>query len=180
MKKFLSLILCIGFIFCFTACGKDGNKFEKDGVDVEYYVKLGQISGVDYKLGDDVEKTKSALKELVDEHGESLLYEMEVGDYTVMNVGEFACCYKTDDVSLGITHVIKYGEAYGYDIGTISTQVRDGMSKAGFDTTERDAQKGEVFFLPSSSTFTVLEYTVKENTVLFVFEENALCATVIF
>lgn len=180
MKKFLSLVLCISFVFMFTACGKDGNKSEKGSVDVEYYAKLGQIAEVEYKLGDDVETTKNALRELTDEHGEPLLYEMEIGDYTVMNVGEFACCYKTDDTSLGLTHIIKYGNAYGFDSGAVSTQVRDSMSKSDFDADERDAKKGEVFFLPSSSPFTVLEYTVKENTVLFVFEENALCAAVIF
>ena len=54
------------------------------------------------------------------------------------------------------------------------------MSEMGFDATEREAKSGELFFLPASAGTTVLQYQIKENTVLFVFQEHALSATVIY
>ena len=40
------------------------------------------------------------------------------------------------------------------------------------------AEIGEkIFFLPMSQNFTYLEYTFGENNLIFVFEENGLCAT---
>ena len=183
MKRFLSLILCMFFILSLTACGSDHE------VDIKDYAKAGQINDVDYKLGDDVDETKEALSaaynnaESADEDDheahEVFYYEMESGDYTIMTDGEISCCYLTDDKDAGITHIIKVGGAYGFDIGTMSTELCDTMSEMGFDATEREAEKGELFFLPSSSNMTVLEYEIKNNTILFVFAEHALSATVI-
>lgn len=180
MKKILSLVLCIVFVLSLTACGKGGGKGSDHGVDVEYYAKLGQISELTYKLGADIESTKATLSETVDDHGESNYFDYESGEYTVMTDGTVCCCYKTRDTALGITHIVKYGDAYGFKIGAVSTQVRDTMNDMGFTATEREAKDGELFFLPSSANITVLEYKIKENTVLFVFQEHALSATVIY
>lgn len=170
MKKFLSLIICAIFVLSLTACSENGTKTNGGG-EIERYAKAGQIKEVEYKLGDDVTTTK-----------EALYMDFETGDYTVMSDGNVSCCYVTDKKSDGITHIINNGTSYGFEQGTISTQVRDAMSKLGYDTTERDADKSELFFLPGSANMnmTVLEYKFDENTVLFVFEDSALSATVIF
>jgi len=149
-------------------------------VDVEYYAKLGQISDLEYKLGDSVEDTKTALGKTLDDHGEPVYFDYASKDYTVMTDGAVCCCYTTDDAEAGITHIVKYGDAYGFSVGAVSTQVRDTMSDMGFDATEREAKSGELFFLPASADITVLEYQIKDNTVLFVFQEHALSATVIY
>lgn len=180
MKRFLSLALCLIFIFSLTACGNKSQGKSNHDIDIEYYAKLGQISGVDYKIGDDVSETKTSLASTIDEDGELLYFDYEAGDYTVMTDGTVCCCYKTDDQNGGITHIVKYGDAYGFTQGTISTEIRDAMSDMGFDAKEREAKSGELFFLPSSGNLTVLEYEIKDNTVLFVFEENSLSAAVIF
>lgn len=187
MKRSLSIILCIVLLLSFTACA-DGGK--DNGVDFNRYAKEGRINEVDYKLGDDVDETKEALSAEFnnaenaeeDDHAahEVFYYDFESGDYTVMTDGEISCCYLTDDKDAGITHIIKVGGAYGFNLGTMSTEIRDAMSKNGFEATEREAEKGELFFLPSSPGMTVLEYEVKDNNVLFVFTEHALSATVIF
>lgn len=179
MKKILSLVLCIVFVFSLTACGNNSNSGSDHSVDIEYYAKMGKISDIDYILGADIDDAKTALLQTVDEDGESLYFDYTSGDYTVMSDGSVCCCYKTDTASEGITHIVKYGDAYGFNIGSVSTQVRDTMSDMGFDATERDAKQGELFFLPSGADMTVLEYEIKDTTVLFVFQEHALSATVI-
>lgn len=191
MKKIFSLILCIAFVLSLASCGEKGGK-TNNGVDVEYYAQLGQIKDVDYKLGGDVDAAQKALSEKymqfangegnLDEENEAFYVDFKSGDYTVMTDGSVLCCYVTDKKQDGITHIIKNGDAYGFELGTISTQLRDAMSKMGFDASERDAKADELFFLPGSANMnmTVLEYKFGENTVLFVFQDSALSATVIY
>ncbi len=179
MKKIFCLVLCFVFIFSLVGCGKDGKNTPNHDVDIEYFAKLGQINDLEYKLGDSIEDTKTTLSETVDDHGESNFFDYESGEYTILTDGLVCACYKTDDESVGITHLVKYGDAYGFTIGTISTELRDTMALIGFDATEREAKKSELFFLPSSADMTVLEYKIKDTTVLFVFQEHALSATVI-
>ena len=184
MKRFLCLVLCMLFVLSLTACGSEHD------TDIKSYAKQGLIDGVDYKLGDDVDETKNALSAKYEslkngesefaEEDEAFYYDFESGKYTVMTDGEISCCYLTEDKDLGITHVIKVGGAYGFNIGTMSTELSDTMAEMGFDATEREAEKGELFYLPSSPNMTVLEYEVKDNTILFVFTDHALTATAIY
>ena len=179
MKKILSLVLCIIFAFSFAACGEEADKKGNHSVDVEYYANLGQINDVVYKLGDSVQETKTALEETVDDHGESNYFEYPSGEYSIMSDGAIYCCYKTEDEGAGLTHVITTGDAYGFTVGAVSVEIRDIMSSIGFDAKERDAKSGEIFFLPAGAEMTVLEYEFQDNTLLFVFQEHALAATVI-
>ena len=179
MKKIISLILCIIFVFSLTACGKNASKNSSHSVDIEYYAKIGQINDVAYKLGDDIADVKTALSETTDDHGESNYFDYESGDYAIMTDGAVCACYKTEDESAGITHVVKYGDAYGFTVGDMSTQIRDVMTELGYTASEREAKKSDLFFLPSSADMTVLEYQIKDTTLLFVFQEHALSATVI-
>ena len=180
MKRFLSVVLCFVFAFEFVGCKENTSGKNGHSVDVEYYANLGQISDVDYKLGDSVSSVKEVLEKNVDEDGDTAYFDYESGEYTVMTDGTVCCCYKTDDSSAGITHIVKYGDAYGFSVGTVSTQVRDTMSEAGFDSEERDARPGELFFLPSGADTSVLEYDFDKATVLFIFQQNALSAAVIY
>ncbi len=181
MKKFLSFALCIIFALSLSACGDKTGRTDNHSVDVEYYANLGQINDVSYKLGDSVDTTKDTLSTVTtDDEGEYLYYDYASGDYTVMTDGTVCCCYKTEDKSIGLSHIVKYGDAYGFNQGAISTEIRDTMADIGFTSSEREAKSGELFFLPSSGTLTVLQYDFDKNTVLFVFEEHALSATVIY
>ncbi len=179
MKKIICFALCIVFVLSFTACGKNSSNKGAHGVDIEYFAKLGQINDLEYRLGDDIENTKTKLAETTDDHGESNYFDYPSGDYTIMTDGTVFCCYKTEDASAGITHIVKNGDAYGFTIGTVSTQIRDTMSNMGFDATEREASRQDIFFLPAAADMTVLEYRFEQTNVLFVFQEHALSATVI-
>ena len=179
MKKALSVILCVIFVLSLAACGNKGG-VNNHSVDIEYYAKHGQINDIQFKLGADINEVKTVLGETVDDHGESNYFDYETGDYTVMTDGEVACCYKTDLKESGITHIIKYGDVYGFAVGSVSTAVRDTMTDFGYESVERETKKGELFFLPASADMTVLEYKIKDNTVLFVFQQHALSAAVIY
>lgn len=180
MKKLLSLVLCFVVALSLTACGGNSGSKSNHEIDVEYYANWGQISDLEIKLGDSIADAKAALSVRIDDHGETMYFDYPSGDYTVMTDGASCCCYLTADEASGITHIVKYGDAYGFGLGSVSTQVRDTMSDMGFDATEREATESELFFLPSAGALTVLEYTFKTNTVLFVFQEHALSATVIY
>ena len=179
MKKILCLVLCVVFAFSLAACGEENDKKSNHSVDIEYYVSLGQINDLKYKLGDSVDSAVESLEETLDDHGESNYFDYESGDYTVMTDGEVYCCYKTEDEDAGLTHVVKAGDAFGFTAGAVSTEIRDVMSDFGFDAKERDAKRDEIFFLPTGASTTVLKYEIKDNTLLFVFQEHALAATVI-
>lgn len=179
MKKILCLVLCMLLVFSFAACGKKSTNSNRHDVDVEYFAKQGKISDLDYRLGDDVDKTKEVLSKTPDDHGASNYFDYTSGDYTIMTDGMVSCCYKTDEKDAGITHIVKHDAAYGFEVGAMSTQVRDAMSSMGFDAVEREAKNGELFFLPMGANTTVLEYTIKDCNVIFVFAEHSLSAVVI-
>lgn len=180
MKRFLSVILCIIFALSLTACGDKSGGGSDHSVDIGYYAKLGQINDLEYRLGGDIEEAKAKLAETLDDHDWSNYFDYQSGDYTIMTDGTISCCYKTEDASAGITHIVKCGDAYGFTLGTVSTQLRDTMSDMGFDATEREAKREEIFFLPAAADMTVLEYKFEETKVIFVFQEHALSATAIY
>lgn len=177
MKRFFSFVLCIVFVLSLAACGESKAKSDH-GVDIEKFAKSGQIEGIDFKLGDSVDSTKKALEETKDDHGDSMYFDYTSGEYTIMSNGAVYCCYETDDKKEGLTHIVSSDTFYGFTIGDVSTAVRDTMAEMGYTAKERDAKSGEIFFLPGGN-FTVLEYEISDNTVLFVFQEHALCAAVI-
>lgn len=179
MKKIISLVLCLVFVLSFSACGKKDIS-SIHNVDVEQYIKDGKLSSIGFKLGDDVDEIKSALESTASYGDETSFSEFEVGEYTVMSDGAVTCCYKTKSKKDGITHIVNLYGDYGFAQGTMSTEIRDTMSKLGADADERDAKSGELFFMPSSGNITVLEYAFDENTALFIFEQNSLSAVALY
>ncbi len=177
MKKLFCLLLAFVFALSLAACGEKEGKI--DNSYIQSNAEIGKIPEIDFKLGDDVDSTKSAMQTLLDDHGEPLYTEIESGEYTVMMEGSVFCCYKTDDKSAGLTHIITQDDAYGFGADSVPTQIRDAMDSIGYSATLRDAKEGETFFLPGGG-FAVLEYNIGEKTILFVFAENDLCATAIY
>ena len=181
MKRIIAILLCLLMIFTLAACRKDDKKGELE-VDIEYYAKLGTMPDMKYSLGDGVEKTEEALSQsnADGDHGESIYSSYEVGDKTVMSDGNICCCYETENEDKGITHIAIYGGAFGFEQGTVSTQIRDTLAAAGYEAKEKEAEKSDLFFIPGAAGLTVLKYEFKENTVMFVFQDHALSAGVVF
>lgn len=188
MKRVLPIILSVVLMFTFVACKSDKNTADLQGEDVEYYANLGKIPECEYTLGGSAEDLIENLKqkqnnaensENSDEEGDGYYQEMESGDYNMIMTASFSYFYKKDSKNKGITHIVSYGKSYGYDIGTISIEIKKEMSSRGFETAERDLTDDEKAFILGSSDCSCLEYGFKGNTVLFVFQDNSLCATVL-
>ncbi len=178
MKKLLSIVLCLVFVLSLAAC-KEEEKPYVHPLPIEDFAAQGMLSDIGYKLGDDVDSTKTAMQSLADDTNELKFEERTDGEYTVMSIADIHCCYKTDDKEAGLTHISKGEETYGFESGAIVTDVRDKMSEMGYDAEEREPKEDELFFL-MNDTYSVLEYEIKGNTVLFVFQSNyGLCAVAI-
>lgn len=174
MKRVLMIVLSLALMITFVSCDKKNTSSDVEGIDVEYYAKIGKVPECEYRIGSKAEDILSKLKA---ENGEESSYygEMESGDYKVITTSGFNYFYKKD----AVCYIVDYDVAYGYDIGTISIEIKKDMSARGFETSERDLTEDEKSFIMGALNCTCFEYNFGKNTVLFVFQDNALCATVL-
>ena len=165
-------------------------------MDVEYYAKLGQIPECEYKLGQNVdemlgqleERQKKAEEELGEgthHHSAELdknfhYHSEEVG--IIITYGDDGCMYRYDtaDKSKGITHIISSNNAYEFKVSDVSTEIKEALSSYGFDAEERELTEKEASYYGANSNSTALEYNFGENTVLFIFNDNALFSTALY
>ena len=183
MKRLVLILVCLSLVFCFAGCDKKNTSSGKESVDVEYFAKLGQIPECEYKLGTDAseilkdfeEKTKNPPSA-----DESFYYEeIERGDYNgILSADQSYYCKKSDKKK-EVTHIVDYGTAYGFSIGAVSIEIKNALADMGFETAERDISDSEKQFVIASDNCTCLEYEFEKNTVVFVFADNALCATIL-
>ena len=179
MKK-VALMLVMLLTLSICGCASETKKSDLE-VDIEYYANLGQIPESEYSLGSEIaifEQLAAESAEAEHTHDEDeVYYEIAENDgYTEIYAGSLNYYYETDKKDDGVSCIVSYDGGYGFKQGSMSIEIRDELAAAGFEAEEQDAEKSDVFFLPSSGSFTCLEYTFKENTVRFIFEENALCA----
>ena len=185
MKKIISLILCIIFVFSFVACKeeKESNETVKRyHIEIDRYVEAGRLDNFDLKVGDPIDVAMQKLQATLDDHGDSNYSEYEIGDYTIMTDGVITCFYKTEDAASGITHIVAVEEAFGFkNLESIKT-VRDALKSLGYTASEREPILGELFFMPVSERegATILSYNIGENHLTFVFKENELSHIMIY
>lgn len=196
MKRILALILTLTLCFCFASCKKDDKKQSKIGMDVEYYAKAGQIPECEYHLGQNVdemlkeleEKQKEAEEKYADQdHDHSdeidsnLHYHNEDMGW-IQTYGDNGYIYRYDpkNKSKGIIRIISSNAAYGFKTSDVSSEVRNALSSYGFDAKERDLTEKEIAYYGAGEGATALEYNFGGNTVLFVFNNNALFLTTLF
>ena len=164
----------------FCGCGEKKEKSQLK-VDIEYYAKLGQMTDCEFTLSSDLDKLDGLVKESLDaEHThdeDAVIYEQTEHDgYTEISAGDFKYFYVTAKKSDGIGLIVSLDGAYGFEQGAVAVDIREKLASAGFEAEEKTAEKEQVFFLPSFAQFTSLSYNFSKNTVVFIFENNALCA----
>lgn len=191
MKKIICLCLTLCVLCLFCGCGAKNTSSDVEGVDVEYFVKLGKFENGKACIGtpaDELIKKLSASKDddknknenenqNEDGDGEPSYTQYELNGYDVIADGDLS--YYCPSGKSKITNIVSFGESFGFDVGSISIEIKNYLKNCGFDTTETALESKETFFLPNGAQRTGLKYTFGDNTVCFVFEENALCATVI-
>lgn len=196
MKRIASLILCIALCLSFASCSKTKEKKQSTiGMDVEYYAKLGQIYGVPYALGQNVDTMLSELQARQEKaeadspegghHAEGedenfYYHNEEIG--MIMTYGESGCMYRYNPEKKedGIIHITSSNTSYGFEIGDVSKKIKDSLSSYGFKSDERELTKKEISYYGAYDGATALEYKFGENAVLFIFNENALFSTAIY
>lgn len=185
MKKIVCLILCLSFALCLCACGDNNGGGKKAAAKVEKYAKAGDMPEVEYSLGTAVDKIITDLDarqpQADDEHGhESVYMTYEVLERTIIATGTVNYYYDTDKKQDGISYIVNFGDAYGFEQGTLLDDVKTAMEKCGHAAEREDVYSADIFFLPTINDIEALEYKFGDNTVMFVFQNNCLCACALF
>ncbi len=181
MKRIVALTLSLLLIFGLCGC-KDGKKKGGDGVDIEYYAKLGQIPENDITLGTTPENLKSVLDKRsveAEKNGEHYGYNEIEGDKNVLvEEGPYDYYYKKADPKAGLDCIISYVDAFGFTLGDIISEVEGKLTD--YEIIKENANERNAFFyFGDYSKAQVIKIEFEKNTVLFLFEDNALCASAI-
>ena len=179
MKRAFCIIISLLMLMAFPACNEEDTTSESS-VDLEYYANLGQIPECKYLLGTDVETLTQELSEYAEsEEGSESLYDVTEGEETVcITNGIYNFYYDKDSKEEGINYIVSFEKAYGFNIGEIIVSVKDAIGSTKY--TEEEINDENAFFLFAPVEGSVLKCEFENNTIMFVFENNALCATAIY
>ena len=184
MKKVLALVISCLFLFCLTGC-KDGQtkKNGSGGVDIEYYAKLGQIPECEITLGTKPEKVKETIEnrenESGDDHEHGGYNEIEGTNNVLIEEGSYDYYYKKADPEKGVAYIVSYQDAYGFKIGDIIVEVEKQLGDYEVEKLGAN-EKNAFFYFGDYEKAQILRIPFKNNTVMFLFEDNSLCATAIY
>ena len=176
MKKLFCFLLILAVCLSFTGCDKSENK--QADVDIEYFAALGQIPECKFMLGDDPEVIKNEFNKLAEENDDNYLYVDEGENNGLIDNGTYNFYYKKNSKDKGIDYLISYDTAYGFKIGTICIEIKDALGDIEY--AEEPISSENAFFLMGANEGTVIKCEFEKNTVMFVFTDNALCATAIY
>lgn len=182
MKRIIAILLCLTFVFSFVGC-KSGKKNGGNGVDIEYFANLGQIPENDITLGTTPEKLKQTLDkrgEEAEKNGEHYGYnEVEGENNVLVEEGPYDYYYKKANPQNGVAYIVSYLDAFGFKIGDIIVEVEKKLGD--YEVEKLSANESNAFFyFGDYEKAQILRITFKKNTVLFLFEDNSLCATAIY
>lgn len=194
MKKAVCVFLAVLFCVSLTACGKK-EKAKTPEIDLQYYAINGMIPEIPCKLGASVDALKQKLTELAADQKDALTetdedsaendgektpaFQETEGEKTVwIDNGEWFFCYEKENVDKGILYIANLSTAFGIEPGSIISEVKAKLDP--LSVKERDAKEGEFYVPYGDAERTVLEYQSSGRTILFVFEENALVATILY
>ncbi|MBR4973044.1 MAG: hypothetical protein IKY45_01105 [Clostridia bacterium] len=177
MKRIFCILLSLLIIFSFSSCGKDSNS-KDDIADLSYFVKLGQIPECEYKIGDSAETINADLKKAA-ETSEDAVYDFIEGENNALiDGGLYSYYYKKANIQDGISYIVSYDTAFGFEIGTLWVEIENAYKDIKFKQEEMNDKNS--FFLLGSPEGKVLKTEISDYTVSFLFVDNALCATAIY
>ncbi len=182
MKRLLALALCL--VLAFTLCGcKDKKENKGTAVDIEYFANLGQIPENEIKLGalqDAVETSLEKNKTEAEKNGEHYVIEKQDGENNrLISDGTYEYYFKKAAPEKGICYMVSFTESFGFKIGEVILEVKNAL--ADYEIKEEPATVENAFFHRGNIDNSVVLYVpFEKNTVLLLFEDNVLCATVIY
>lgn len=170
MRKISIFFLCLLFVFISVGCKEKDNK-SSHSVDIKYFADMGAIPECDYKIGDNLPDDNT-----IEESGMVILNDQSPA--FIMN-GAFYLYYDRKDDKPKFQKIAAFDTAFGFENGSITIEISDVLDEQNIEYTEREPDKDELFFLPKGDGRTVIECTSLKHNLIFVFEENALCATLL-
>lgn len=184
MKKIVCLALCLILAVLLCGCAQSKDSAPKASVNVKKYALSGEMPEIEYALGADVDKIiadyeKLNAQETDDEHASHYM-TYEIGERTIIATGDVNYYYDTDKKANGISYIVNFSDAFGFKQGSVLSDVKQAMEKSGFSAEREDVDSQDIFFLPFIDGLEVLEYKFEDRTVLFVFQNNCLCACALF
>ncbi len=177
MKKIISILLSLLLLFSFTACG-DNSKSNSDIADLSYFAKLGQIPECEYKIGDSTETVNAELKKAAETSEDAVYDFIEGEENALIDGGLYNFYYKKENAQKGISYIVSYDKAFGFEIGTLWVEIENAYEDIKFKQEEMNDNNS--FFLLGNPEGKVLKTEVSDYTVSFLFVDNALCATAIY
>ncbi|MBO5020486.1 MAG: hypothetical protein J6D52_07470 [Clostridia bacterium] len=180
MKKIIAIFLSIFLILSITACNNKETSSNTSSIDVEYYAKLGSMPECEYTIGNDIETIKNDLEEHYNDKTEDhAVYDVIEGEETVLiDGGDFQYYYYKDKADKGISYIVNFEKAFGFDIGTVSVEIKDALKD--FKYTEESFNDDNSFFVLGADSGKVIKYEFSSNTVSFVLVNDALYATALY
>ena len=182
MKKFISILLVFLIVFSFASCKNKKKDDNSNSVDIEYYAKLGKFPESEFKIGTSAEEIENSLSssssdEDEEDHDHETYQIIEGKSSILIDAGSYCYYYLKDKKEKGISYMLSYEKAFGFEIGTVSTEVKKTLS--GLNYKEGEVDRDKAFFVISEDA-SAIECTISKYTVMFIFENDALCATAIF
>ncbi len=196
MKKFISIILVMVFVFCFAACGvkeddpAQNSSVENKSNDIKTAVLKGEIPELQLSLGDSVEDLENYYDQLetqIEEshedgeghvHNDNDIYmNISRGTLSVTyEIGTEKYYYEKEKRDEGISVICSLDAAFGFNNGTSRTDVEARL--ADLNTKSLQAGDDELYFVPLADAL-ILRYTEGDYQLDFYFNNNQLVATVL-
>ena len=177
MKKIICLFLSFIIIFSVSAC-KDNSDKNNSSVNIEDYAKIGIIPECEYKLGDSASQVENTFKKKYNEDSE-FQFDKTEGELSVrLSNGKQLYYYIKDKVDKGISYIVTFEKAFGFDIGTVSLEIENSLDKYNYKKENLNSDNG--FFMLGEPQGEIIKCDFSNYTLQFVFIDNALCATTIY
>ncbi|MBR5923299.1 MAG: hypothetical protein IKZ59_05845 [Clostridia bacterium] len=170
-KAVFCTVLCLAVLFCAAGCKSGKEKKSVYGVNFAAYADAGEIPESKLKIGDSIPSFDS-------EETESEYFSMDSEEppFFMAATGEFGYYYEKGD-DPRIKSIMGYDTCFGFDNGTVSITVKEALDSRNIKYTEREPVEGEIFYMSLSSGTSVIECKQFKYRLVFVFSDNALCAT---
>ena len=172
MKKLICLMLCLLIPVSLSGCKKSDSNEVKHDTNIKKYVNKGSVPEAAFSLGDTAPEEDKDSEEY---------YFLSDGKqkYISSSDGGFYYFYSSDDTR-EITAIAALADCYGFDHDTVSIEITKVLDAQGIKYEKRAQRSGELSFLPNAPDRDIVECTGLDHTLVFVFDNNSLCAAYLY
>ncbi len=186
MKRIIALLCAAILVFTLVGCGEN-KKDEGYSVDIEYFLKTGQVKEAEFALGTPIKDIEKQIEKHMNEENANLCQGEEIvlvegTDYNYYNAPDFYYYYNVGNEEKGISCIVGFTDIYGFSVGqTGEYTVKTALEQEKLEVTADIADEDEFFFMPFSiENCRKLTCSIDNNVLVFYFENDVLIAGVIY